>query len=152
VRVYLACTVRGDRRGLAAAREVAARLRTLGHDVLTGHLLSDGVEGEEAALSEHEVYERDRRWLDQCDVLVAESSGSTYGVGFEVGYITGRAPQSGQRAIVLFDESRRSAISRLVSGYRSAHGVAFAYRSAQEAASFVADQVSSRPEAAGPAG
>ena len=149
MRVYLACTVRGDRGGLAAAREVAARLRSLGHDVLTGHLLSDGVEGEEAALSEHEVYERDRRWLDECDVLVAESSGSTYGVGFEVGYITGRAPHTGQRAIVLFDESRRSAISRMVSGYLSAHGVAFAYRSAEEAAAFVADQLSSMAAATG---
>jgi hypothetical protein len=150
VRVYLACTVRGDRGGLSAAREVSERLRQLGHDVLTGHLLSDGVEGEEAALSEREVYERDRRWLDQCDVLVAESSGSTYGVGFEVGYITGRAPHTGQRAIVLFDESRRSAISRLVSGYTSAYGVAFAYRSGEEAAAFVADQVSSIAATAGP--
>jgi len=127
VRVYLACTVRGNRGGLAAARAAAARLRALGHEVLTGHLLSDDVEQAESALSEREVFARDCRWLDECDALVAEASGSTYGVGFEVGYVTARAAQSGQRVIVLFDESRRAAVSRLVSGFDPPHGRAFAY-------------------------
>jgi nucleoside 2-deoxyribosyltransferase len=142
MRVYLACTVRGDRGGLVAARAVAARLVALGHEVLTWHLLADGVDDAEAALSETQVFERDRHWLDECDLLVAESSGSSYGVGFEVGYITGRAPQSGQRAIVLFDRSRRSTVSRLVSGFGGVHGEAFAYQSAEEAAAFVAARVS----------
>ena len=137
MRVYLACTVRGDRCGLDAARAAAERLRALGHEVLTGHLLADGVDGAESALSEREVFERDRRWLDECDALVAESSGSTYGVGFEVGYLTGRAPHTGQRVIVLFDERRRAAISRLVSGYTSPHGVAFGYRTIAEVEQFI---------------
>ena len=137
MRVYLACTVRGDRCGLDAARAVAARLRALGHEVLTGHLLADGVDGAESALSEREVFERDRRWLDECDALVAESSGSTYGVGFEVGYVTGRAPHTGQRVLVLFDERRRPAISRLVCGYASPHGVAVGYRTVAEVEQFI---------------
>ena len=71
--------------------------------MLTSHLLEDGVEQAESALSEREVYERDRRWLDACDAIVAEASGSSYGVGFEVGYVTGRAASSGQRIFVLYD-------------------------------------------------
>jgi hypothetical protein len=147
VRIYLACTVRGDRGGLEAARAVAARLRLHGHEVLTEHLLADGVEGAEAALSEGDVYARDKRWLDECDVLVAEASGSTYGVGFEVGYVTGRAPHTGQRVIVLFDEARRSAISRLVSGYGSPHGLAFAYRSPADAERIIDREIAQVPPA-----
>jgi 2'-deoxynucleoside 5'-phosphate N-hydrolase len=142
VRVYLACTVRGDRAGLDAARAAASRLRALGHEVLTSHLLDDHVEQAESALTEAEVFERDLRWLDTCDLLVAEASGSTYGVGFEVGYLTGRAGAGQQRVIVLYDASRRGVISRLVSGYHSPRGVAFGYRTAAEVERFIEQQCS----------
>ena len=147
MRIYLACTVRGNRAGLEAARTAAARLRALGHAVMTEHLLDDNVENAEAALSERDVYDRDRRWLDECDAVVAEASGSTYGVGFEVGYITGRAEQTGQRVFVLFQESRRPAISRLVSGFRSANGLALGYRSLDEVEAFVNAHFGAAPAA-----
>ena len=137
MRIYLACTVRGSRSGVVAARVVAERLRALGHDVLTSHLLEDGVEQAESALSEREVYDRDRRWLDSCDAIVAEASGSSYGVGFEVGYVTGRAAASGQRIFVLYDAACRHAVSRLISGYADARGATCAYESMSDVRSFV---------------
>ena len=54
-----------------------------------------------------EVFRRDLEWLTACDVLVAEASGSSYGVGFEVGYVLGRAQASGQRVVLLYDTARR---------------------------------------------
>src|SRR5262245_7959754 len=102
MKVYLACTVRGDRGGVAAARAVANRLQSLGHEVLTTHLLNDHADAEEAQLTEEAVYRRDIEWLASCDLLVAEASGSTYGVGFEVGYVLGRAAQTGQRVVLLY--------------------------------------------------
>jgi nucleoside 2-deoxyribosyltransferase len=96
MRIYLACTVRGDRSGLEAARLIAQRLTALGHQILTSHLLADDVDEAEASFGDREVFERDLWWLDASDVLIAEASGSTYGVGFEVGYIVGRAPHSCQ--------------------------------------------------------
>jgi nucleoside 2-deoxyribosyltransferase len=137
MRIYLACTVRGSRSGVTAARVAAERLQALGHEVLTSHLLEDGVEQAESALSEREVYERDRRWLDHCDAIVAEASGSSYGVGFEVGYVTGRAASSGQRIFVLYDAGCRQTVSRLVSGYADAHGATCAYESMSDVRSFV---------------
>jgi 2'-deoxynucleoside 5'-phosphate N-hydrolase len=138
VRVYLACTVRGSRAGVAAARLVAARLEALGHEILTSHLLRDDVERAEAALSEREVFERDLRWLDECDAVVAEASGSTYGVGFEVGYVTGRAAARGQRVYVLYAAAARDSVSRLVTGYASRNGETLEYRSLDEVEAFVA--------------
>src|ERR1700730_1068736 len=114
--VYLACTVRGDRRGVEAGRAICARLQHHGHHVLTTHLLADDVNEAESALTEQEVYRRDLEWLSSCDVLVAEASGSSYGVGFEVGYVLGRASQTGQRVVLLHDRARRGAISRLITG------------------------------------
>ncbi len=85
MRIYLACTVRGDRGGVVAGRTICERVQQHGHEVLTTHLLADDVNDAESQLSEAQVYRRDLEWLSRCDVLVAEASGSSYGVGFEVG-------------------------------------------------------------------
>jgi len=116
MRVYLACTVRGNRGGVDAGRAIARFLQDRGHDVLTTHLLADDVDTAESALTEGAVYRRDLEWLSSCDLLVAEASGSSYGVGFEVGYVLGRAPHTGQRVILVYDRARRAAVSRLIVG------------------------------------
>ena len=115
-RIYLACTVRGDRGGVAAGRLLAAGLTARGHEILTSHLLNDDVETAEAALSEEAVFTRDLDWLNGCDALVAEASASSFGVGFEVGYILARAATTGQRVYLLYEASRASRISRLIVG------------------------------------
>jgi hypothetical protein len=84
--------------------------------VLTTHLLDDHADAAEAALGEREVFERDIRWLEGADLLVAEASGSSYGVGFEVGYTLGRAAATGQRVLLLYDRGRQSNVSRLIAG------------------------------------
>lgn len=135
--IYLACTVRGDRGGLVIARALCARLQDHGHTVLTTHLLADDVDAAESAVTEREVYERDARWLDACDLLVAEASGSSYGVGFEVGYVLGRSTVTGQRALLLYDEAQRARLSRLMLGNAHPHCTTYAYRGAADLIRFV---------------
>ena len=137
MRVYLACTVRGDRGGVLAGRAIAERLEALGHEVLTSHLLNDDVERAESALTERDVFERDLRWLSECDVIVAEASGSSYGVGFEVGYVLGRAPETGQRVVLVFDQARTGAISRLIVGNHDDACTTFGYQSVAELTTFI---------------
>jgi dUTP pyrophosphatase len=114
--IYLACTVRGDRGAIAALRAVAQFLEERGHCVLTRHLLADDVEGDESALTERDVFERDMQWLGAADVVIAEASGSSYCVGFEVGYAIGQADRTGQRVLLLYAAARRGQVSRLIAG------------------------------------
>ena len=137
MKVYLACTVRGDRGGVAAGRAICERLVAAGHDVLTTHLLADDVETAESRLTEAEVFRRDIEWLSACDVLVAEASGSSYGVGFEVGYVLGRAGRTGQRVVLLYDRARRHAISRLICGNGDPACTTFEYGSLGELSAFI---------------
>jgi 2'-deoxynucleoside 5'-phosphate N-hydrolase len=137
MRVYLACTVRGDRSGVAAGRAICERLQQNGHEVLTTHLLSDDVEAAESRQSEQQVFRRDIAWLTSCDVLIAEASGSSYGVGFEVGYVLGRASVSGQRVVLLYDAARRDKVSRLITGNEDAACTTFAYSSVDELTDFI---------------
>ncbi|MEO7133188.1 MAG: nucleoside 2-deoxyribosyltransferase [Vicinamibacterales bacterium] len=137
MRIYLACTVRGDRAGTAAGRVICERLHYHGHEVLTTHLLADDVETAESALTEADVYRRDLEWLSSCDVLVAEASGSSYGVGFEVGYVLGRAGITGQRVLLLYNAARRDVISRLIVGNCDESCSTVEYRSMQELATLI---------------
>ena len=146
MRIYLACTVRGNRDALAAARALAARLESHGHEILTTHLLDDDVDTQEASLHEREVYARDVRWLTSCDALVAEASGSSYGVGFEVGFILGRAAETGQHVYLLYRADRRHAISRLISGTADPHCTTLAYTDTGELLAFVDEQFAPRPD------
>jgi hypothetical protein len=135
--VYLACTVRGDRGGVLAGRAICDRLQHHGHEVLTTHLLADNVDAAESALTEADVYSRDLDWLTRCDVLVAEASGSSYGVGFEVGYVLGRAGASGQRVVLLYDTARRDKVSRLITGNCDPGCTTFGYGSIEELTTFI---------------
>jgi nucleoside 2-deoxyribosyltransferase len=116
MQIYLACTVRGDRGAVAGLRALVAALESAGHTIFTKHLLDDNVEGAESALSERAVYERDIEWLEACDVLIADASGSSFGVGFEVGYVLGRSDRTDQRVVLLYRADRRDQISRLIVG------------------------------------
>jgi nucleoside 2-deoxyribosyltransferase len=135
--IYLACTVRGDRGAVTALRGVADLLERHGHSVLTRHLLADDVDRAESELTEREVFDRDLRWLDGADLLIAEASGSSYGVGFEVGYVLGRAAQTGQRVLLLYQADRRSHVSRLIAGNAHACCTTYPYRDGQDLLRFV---------------
>jgi len=135
--IYLACTVRGDRGGLLAGRAICERLQQRGHHVLTTHLLADNVDSAESQITENQVFRRDLEWLTACDVLVAEASGSSYGVGFEVGYVLGRAGTTGQRVILLYDTARRDKVSRLITGNDDAACTTFGYGSIDELIAFI---------------
>lgn len=137
LRVYLACTVRGDRGGVIAGRTIRDRLLAAGHEVLTGHLLADDVEATESRLSAADVYRRDLEWLTSCDLLVAEASGSSYGVGFEVGYVLARAAATGQRVVLVYSEARQDAVSRLISGNCDPHCTTYAYASMEALGAFI---------------
>jgi nucleoside 2-deoxyribosyltransferase len=121
MRIYLACTVRGDRGAIAGLRALADRLERDGHTIMTKHLLDDAVDSAEAALSAREVYERDIAWLESCDLLIAEASGSSYGVGFEVGYVLARSDRTPQRVVLLYRADRVNRISRFIPGNTHPH-------------------------------
>lgn len=142
MKIYLACTIRGDRTRVSVARAVADYLVSAGHDVLTARFLDDNAEDEDGRLSAQQVFARDIAWLNECDALVAEASGSSYGVGFEVGYLFARAAANRQKAIVLFDHRRVDQVSRLISGMAGPHCASHGYESVDDAVRFVATELS----------
>jgi nucleoside 2-deoxyribosyltransferase len=63
--------------------------------------------------SAHKVYRRDMKWLQQCDLFIAEVSGSSFGLGFETGYLLGTTDK---RVILLYRLDREDKVSLLITG------------------------------------
>lgn len=87
MKIYLGFTVAGNRSALNAARNIFKALQSLGHEVLTSHLLEDDAWEADRRKPPQEIFARDMNWLSECDALVAEVSGSSFGLGFETGYL-----------------------------------------------------------------
>ena len=57
-----------------------------GHDVPTAHLAESNVMALEKVIDPREVYDRDVTWIRACNVLIAEVSVPSHGVGYEIGF------------------------------------------------------------------
>jgi nucleoside 2-deoxyribosyltransferase len=86
MKIYFAGSIRGGRRDTAVYAVLIAHLRTLGV-VLTEHvgnpeLTEKGDDGP----NDRYIHDRDMRWLAACDMVVAEVSVPSLGVGYELGW------------------------------------------------------------------
>ena len=113
MRVYFGFTMAGDRSSLGGARRIVELLEEWGHQVLTRHLVEDDAWELDGCITARQVYERDMAWLAQADVLLAEVSGSSFGLGYEAGYLLG---SGSRRAILFYRAEAGEKISRMITG------------------------------------
>jgi plasmid stabilization system protein ParE len=113
MKVYFGFTMAGDRSAVETARRIVGWLEEMGHEVLTRHLVSDQAWEMDRRISAEQVYERDMRWLAESDLLLAEVSGSSFGLGFETGYVLA---STSKRAILFYRVEVRESISRMITG------------------------------------
>jgi hypothetical protein len=113
MKIYFGFTVAGDRSSIAIARAVVQLLEDLGHEVMTRHLVSDNAWAADRSIRSQDVYRRDMSWLEQCELLVAEVSGSSFGLGFETGFVLGATDK---KVILLYRRELESKVSLLISG------------------------------------
>lgn len=80
MKVYLSCPiVRGRRLGIAKLLNKV--ISKAGHDVISKWLLADDPDFN---LSPWEVYERDTKWVRESDLVIADVSNPSHGVGMEI--------------------------------------------------------------------
>lgn len=113
MKIYFGFTVAGDRSGIAVARQIVQLLEAAGHEVLTRHLVEENASTADRALGPRAVFERDMQWLDQADIFIGEASGSSFGMGYEAGYVLGA---TSKRVILFYRREFESRISLLIVG------------------------------------
>lgn len=109
--IYFAGSIRGGRDDQHIYKQIIEVLKTFG-TVVTEHVGdADLTLGGENA-PDHVIHDRDIEWLRNADVLVAEVTAPSLGVGYEIG----RAVEWGKRIICLHRPSHDRKLSGMIAG------------------------------------
>ena len=68
--IYFGFTVAGDRSSIATARVIVELLESMGHVVLTRHLVQEDAWEADRLITPRQVYQRDMRDVEEIKVLV----------------------------------------------------------------------------------
>jgi len=134
MKIYFGFTVAGDRSSIDTARKVVHQLEEMGHQVLTRHLVSDKAWEADRSVSPQDVYRRDMAWLGQCELFIAEVSGSSFGLGFETGYVLGA---TSKKVVLLYRRDVEQRISLLITGNTHPNCTLVPYANVEEVMRFV---------------
>ena len=126
-KIYFAAAMRGDRSNLADNKKVVKGLKERGYEILTEWVVDNILDIEKGATPE-EVFERDVEKLDECDVLVADVSYPSLGVGFEIAYTL----LKGKPVIAFCREDRLEKTSALIRGIKWSNFKLIVYRDVRE--------------------
>lgn len=81
--LYCAGAIRGNTKYQQGYKEIISVVSSLGHTALSelNKNFSSSV-----PLTDKEIYKRDIKWLEKSNAIIAEYSGASTGVGFEISY------------------------------------------------------------------
>jgi nucleoside 2-deoxyribosyltransferase len=125
--IYFACSITGGREFESVYQAIVRALAEDQHVVPTAHLAQSGVTEAESVITPDEVYARDTAWLRGCQVLIAEVSMPSHGVGYEIGLSLGL----GKPVLALYQEGRR--VSKMISGNPDPNLSVRSYQTPEEA-------------------
>lgn len=110
MKIYFACSISGGRKDEKAYQYLVKVLEDMGIEVPTAHISETGIEIIDGKENPLDIYQRDVNWIEECDLLVAEVSTPSHGVGYEIGYaLTLRKP-----VLCLYDQG--ALVSKMITG------------------------------------
>jgi nucleoside 2-deoxyribosyltransferase len=108
--IYFACSITGGRKEQRVYQIIVDTLLCDGHVVPTAHLSGSDVMALEEIVDPLEVFTRDIEWINGCQVLIAEVSTPSHGVGFEISY----ALSKNKSVLCLYQQGRQ--VSKMLTG------------------------------------
>jgi len=112
MKIYFAGSIRGGREDKKLYLQLIQHLAKYGQ-VLTEHVgdqkLSDF--GEDSQ-SDDWIYNRDISWVQECDILIAEVSTPSLGVGYEIG----KTEDMNKKILCLYKDQPDKRLSAMISG------------------------------------
>jgi len=112
MKIYFAGSIRGGREEAKLYQRIIKHLQRFGQ-VLSEHVGFDDLDSEgEAGIADEDIFKRDIGWLSECDVVIAEVTIPSLGVGYELG----KAEVMRKPVLCLFNPSKGRRLSAMISG------------------------------------
>ena len=110
--IYFAGAIRGGREKVNDYVKIVNKLQEIGN-ALTTHVADTNLSNKgENNLSLKEIYDRDVEWLKSSELIVAEISIPSLGIGYELGL----AESLGKKVICLYDINSDKTLSAMIGG------------------------------------
>ncbi len=109
--IYFAGSIRGGRKDQDIYLKIIEHLQKYGN-VLTEHVADPNTTSLGEKISEKKIFKRDMEWLKKADVVVAEVTNPSLGVGYELGI----AEEMNKRILCLYRPSQEKSLSAMVRG------------------------------------
>jgi 2'-deoxynucleoside 5'-phosphate N-hydrolase len=111
-KIYFAGSIRGGRDDRELYHQIITYLQSKG-EVLTEHVGNSDLSAfGETTISDREIYQRDMAWLMEADVIIAEVTCPSLGVGFEIATAIG----AGKKILCLYRTQEGKRLSPMLSG------------------------------------
>jgi nucleoside 2-deoxyribosyltransferase len=111
MKIYFAGSIRGGRDDAHIYEKIIELLKNYG-EVLTEHIGDTTLSNQGEDKSHEYIYNRDMDWLRSADVLVADISTPSIGVGYEIGI----AETLDKKVLCLYREGSLKPISGMING------------------------------------
>ena len=109
-KIYFAGSIRGGRNDAELYRKIIRHISRT-EKVLTEHIGNANVEEVEKQMTDQDIYEQDTAWLRECDMVIAECTNASLGVGYEMAFA-----ESLSKPVHIFYDSRRTKLSAMLAG------------------------------------
>jgi nucleoside 2-deoxyribosyltransferase len=110
-KVYFACSIRGGG-DTSLYLSILGAIKTAGGDILSKVFVHDAINYGGSPLPSDEIYKRDTEMIHDCDVMIAEVTNPSLGVGYELAY----AEKLGRPILCLFNKTSDKQLSAMVAG------------------------------------
>jgi len=112
VNIYFCGSIRGGRQLASTYEKIIGMLGEYGQ-VLTEYLGDDDeITDRDATLSDREIHDRDLKWIMESDLVIAEVTIPSLGVGYEIG----RAIEYRKPVLCLYQDSSDEKLSAMIAG------------------------------------
>ncbi|MBI2011589.1 nucleoside 2-deoxyribosyltransferase [Candidatus Daviesbacteria bacterium] len=113
LKVYFACSIKGEQGGKEEKIMITNIIKDLGHKILTEIILGHDLNANDTAnLTPPQIYERDINWINDSDLVVADVTRISMGVGYEIGWVL----RGGGKVVALCRADRKDALSNMIKG------------------------------------
>ena len=112
MKIYFAGSIRGGRGDSSLYLQIIEYLKNFG-EVLTEHVGDNLITScGESTLDDTAIHDRDMDWLIEANIIIAEVTNPSLGVGYEIG----RAIQYNKKIMCLYRELENTKLSAMISG------------------------------------
>jgi len=117
VKVYFACSITGGRDNAHLYQDIVDGIKETGAELLSELFADQSINsktgvGIKKGMSKHSIWKFDMDWVRQADVIIAEVTQPSLGVGYEIA----KAEEMGKPVLSLFYEPSDKRLSAMIEG------------------------------------